>query len=150
MPRVLTAPSYCAGTTQHGAMTQTADAFGSVSEALTFFINYYTSLAGFKSVVDRLSSFDHAIEHAQELDAAGPERRPAPAGAAKIGLENVDIAFPAGRHIVPAKQLTFAPGENVLLTRPSGAGKSTLFRAISGIWPFGGGRGRIPAGARVM
>ncbi len=150
MPLVLTAPFYFAGTIQLGAMTQTADAFGSVSEALTFFINYYTSLAGFKSVVDRLSSFDHAIEHAQELDAAGPERRPAPAGAAKIGLENVDIALPDGRHIVAAKELTFAPGENALLTGPSGSGKSTLFRAISGIWPFGGGRIRIPEGARVM
>jgi vitamin B12/bleomycin/antimicrobial peptide transport system ATP-binding/permease protein len=150
MPLVLTAPFYFAGTIQLGAMTQTADAFGSVSEALTFFINYYTSLAGFKSVVDRLSSFDHAIEHAQALDAAGPQRRPAPAGAANIGLDNVDIALPDGRHVVAAKELAFAPGENVLLTGPSGSGKSTLFRAISGIWPYGEGRIRIPEGARVM
>src|SRR5258708_2911453 len=136
MPLVFSAPFYFAGTIQLGAMTQTADAFMSVSDALTFFINYYTSLAGFKSVVDRLSSFDDAIEHAQALDVVGPERRPAPAGAAKIGLENVDIALPDGRHIVAAKELTFAPGENVLLAGPSGSGKSTLFRVILGIWPY--------------
>jgi putative ATP-binding cassette transporter len=62
----------------------------------------------------------------------------------------VHIALPGGRRIVEAKELTFAAGKNVLLTGPSGSGKSTLFRAISGIWPYGDGRIRIPAGAQVM
>jgi vitamin B12/bleomycin/antimicrobial peptide transport system ATP-binding/permease protein len=150
IPYVFTAPFYFAGTIQLGVMTQTADAFGRVADALTFFINYYTSLAGFKSVVDRLSSFDHAIEQAQTLDAAGPERLLAPAGAAKIELENVDIALPNGRHIVNVKELAFTRSENALLTGPSGSGKSTLFRAISGIWPYGDGCVRIPKDARLM
>jgi putative ATP-binding cassette transporter len=62
----------------------------------------------------------------------------------------VHIALPNGRRIVEAKELAFAAGENVLLTGPSGSGKSTLFRAISGIWPYGDGRIRIPTGAHVM
>ena len=32
----------------------------------------------------------------------------------------------------------------------SGSGKSTLFRALAGIWPFGKGKVRVPAGARVL
>jgi vitamin B12/bleomycin/antimicrobial peptide transport system ATP-binding/permease protein len=150
IPYVFTAPFYFAGTIQLGVMTQTAGAFGRVADALTFFINYYTSLAGFKSVVDRLSSFDHAIETAQALEAAGPNRLPAPAGAAQVSLRDVGIALPDGRRIVEVKDLTLAGGENVLLAGPSGSGKSTLFRAISGIWPYGEGRIRIPEGARVM
>ena len=150
IPFVLTAPFFFAGTIQLGDMRQTAEAFGSVSDALTFFIAYYTQLASFKSVVDRLSSFDDAIERAQALAAAGPERLPAPAGAAKIDLEDVEVALPDGRHIVSVDDLAFARGENVLLAGPSGSGKSTLFRAISGVWPYGEGRIRIPEGARVM
>jgi len=150
IPYVLTAPFYFGGKIQLGVMTQTAQAFGRVADALTFFISYYTSLAAFKSVVDRLSSFDQALDRAQALDTAGPTRLPAPAIAPQIDLENVDLALPNGRHVVAAKDLTFARGENVLLTGPSGSGKSTLFRAISGIWPYGEGGIRIPEGATVM
>jgi putative ATP-binding cassette transporter len=150
IPYVFTAPFYFDGAIQLGVMTQTAGAFGRVAEALTFFINYYTSLAGFKSVVDRLSSFDRAIEQAHALDESGPRRVPAAAGVAPIGLQDVGIALPDGRRVVVAKDLTLASGENVLLAGPSGSGKSTLFRAISGIWPYGEGRIRIPEGVRVM
>ena len=148
IPYIFTAPFYFAGKIQLGVMTQTATAFGQVSTALTFFVSYYSSLAGFKSVVDRLTSFDQAIEHAQGLDAAGP--KPVASGTTQVGFENVGIALPNGRRIVEAKDLTLASGENVLLAGPSGSGKSTLFRAVSGIWPYGDGRIRIPQGARVM
>lgn len=52
IPYIFTAPFYFAGKIQLGVMTQTAQAFGRVEGALTFLINYYTSLAGFKSVLD--------------------------------------------------------------------------------------------------
>jgi len=150
IPYVLTAPFYFAGKIPLGVMTQTAGAFGRVEAALTFFITYYTSLANFKSVVDRLTSFDQAIERARALDAAGPVRVAEPAGASAVALQDVRIALPDGRRIVEAKRLTLAAGESTLLVGPSGSGKSTLFRAISGIWPFGEGRIQIPDGARVM
>jgi vitamin B12/bleomycin/antimicrobial peptide transport system ATP-binding/permease protein len=148
IPYVFSAPFYFAGTIQLGVMTQTADAFGRVADALTFFVTYYTELAGFKSVVDRLNSFNAAIGQAQALGDAGPAL--VPAEAPQVALQDVHIALPDGRRIVEAKDLALASGENVLLTGPSGSGKSTLFRAISGIWPYGDGRIRIPAGAHVM
>jgi vitamin B12/bleomycin/antimicrobial peptide transport system ATP-binding/permease protein len=150
IPYVFTAPFYFAGTIQLGVMTQTAGAFARVADALTFFINYYTSLAGFKSVVDRLSSFDHAIEQAQAFDVAGPVRTTIADAAAPVALTDLSIALPDGRRIIEAKKLILRGRESVLLTGPSGSGKSTLFRAISGIWPYGEGRVQVPEGADVM
>jgi vitamin B12/bleomycin/antimicrobial peptide transport system ATP-binding/permease protein len=150
IPFIFTAPFYFARKIELGTMTQTAGAFGQVSGSLTFFVNYYTYLAGFKSVVDRLNSFDAAIDQAQALSGAGPAHVAAPAGTAAIDVGDLDLALPEGRHIVEAKHLELKGGESVALTGASGSGKSTMFRAISGIWPFGGGRISKPADARLM
>jgi vitamin B12/bleomycin/antimicrobial peptide transport system ATP-binding/permease protein len=150
IPYVFTAGFYFAGKIPLGVMTQTAGAFARVEGALTFFINYYTSLAGFKSVVDRLTSFDLAIERAKALEAAGPTRAMGPFGTAAVRLENLLIALPDGQRIVEVTDLSFTAGERVLLAGPSGSGKSTLFRVVAGIWPFGQGRVEIPEGAHVM
>lgn len=150
IPYIFAAPFYFAGSIALGVMTQTAGAFARVDAALTFFITYYTSLAGFKSVVDRLTSFDAAIANAGALAAHGPARINDNVGLQPVALENVGIRLPDGRQIVAAENLALTQGESVLLAGPSGSGKSTLFRAISGIWPYGEGRIRIPANARVM
>ncbi len=60
IPIVLTAPFYFVGKIEFGVMTQTVQAFAVVANAMAFFVNYYTYLAGFKSVVDRLNSFDQS------------------------------------------------------------------------------------------
>ncbi len=150
IPFIFTAPFYFARKIELGTMTQTAGAFAQVSNSLTFFVNYYTYLAGFKSVVDRLNSFDAAIDQAQALTDAGPTRLAAPAGVTAIGLDDLDLVLPDGRHIVETKHLELKEGESAVLSGPSGSGKSTLFRAISGIWPYGGGRISRPAGSHIM
>jgi vitamin B12/bleomycin/antimicrobial peptide transport system ATP-binding/permease protein len=149
IPFIFTAPFYFAGTIALGVMTQTAGAFARVEGALTFFINYYNSLAGFKSVVDRLTSFDEAIEKARVLGTMGPKRKAAARGVG-TALEDVHIALPDGTRIVETDKLALPLGESALLAGPSGSGKSTLFRAISGIWPYGAGSIHIPDGASVM
>lgn len=148
IPFIFTAPFYFLGTIDLGVMTQTAGAFGSVAEAMTFFVNYYTSLAGFKSVVDRLNSFDQAIEDARVLTGGGPTLAASTAPA--VAFKDLHVALPDGRRIIGLKDIVLAGGENVLVTGPSGSGKSTLFRAISGVWPYGDGVIDIPTGAKVM
>ena len=150
IPFVFTAPFYFARKIELGTMTQTAQAFGQVSTALTFFVNYYTYLASFKSVVDRLNSFDFAIDHAQALSEAGPVPVAAPAGASAIDVDDLELSLPDRGPIVELDHLELKAHENVVLSGPSGTGKSTLFRAISGVWPYGEGRIATPAGVQVM
>jgi putative ATP-binding cassette transporter len=145
IPYVFSAPFYFAGKIALGTMTQTAQAFGQVEGALTFFISNYTSLSGFRAVLDRLTSFDAAIEAAQaEKGLKVFPDAPAPA------LHGANIALPDGTILL--RGIDFAPraGHNLLVTGPSGSGKSTLFRALVGVWPFGSGDVAIPAEGRVM
>ncbi|MDB5650878.1 MAG: transporter, partial [Hyphomicrobiales bacterium] len=150
IPYIFTAPFYFAQKIQLGVMTQTAGAFGRVEGALTFFINYYSSLADFKAVLDRLTSFDSAIETARTLDAEPPRIESFSHARDTIAIGRLDVRLPDGRQVIETDGVIFAAGEGVLLTGPSGSGKSTLFRVISGVWPFGEGEVRTPEGKTLL
>ncbi len=150
IPYIVAAPFYFAGKIQLGTMTQTASAWGRVDGALNFFVNYYTSLADFRAVLDRLSTFDDAINaaHDQQRDKQiAMSEGTTPDG---IAVGALDVALPDGRVIITGTTLALRPGEAVLVAGPSGSGKSTLFRALSGLWPFGHGQVTVPAGAKIM
>ncbi len=147
IPYIILGPFYFARTATLGDLTQARIAFGSVNSSLTFFITYYSSLADFKSVLDRLTTFDASLE------AVPPPIAMAHAEVGKSGdfvLSNVQIRLPNGRPLSAPLNLRLAANENVLLTGPSGSGKSTLFRAISGVWPYRDGVVEVPTGASVM
>jgi putative ATP-binding cassette transporter len=65
-------------------------------------------------------------------------------------MRDVTLKLPDGRVLLTDAALRIAAGEAVLINGPSGSGKSTLFRAMAGIWPFGGGRVSLPDGARIL
>ena len=56
----------------------------------------------------------------------------------------------AGARTIVGLDLSLPRGTSTLVTGSSGSGKSTLFRALAGIWPFGRGEVKVPAGARVL
>jgi vitamin B12/bleomycin/antimicrobial peptide transport system ATP-binding/permease protein len=150
-PYVLIAPAYFAEKIQLGGMMQTANAFNSVQEALSFFISSYRTLAEWQSVVARLSGFETAIASAATL-ATGPDtiELEASTGGAAIDLRQLLLKLPNGSPLVSADSFNLRGNERTLVTGPSGSGKSTLFRAIAGIWPFGTGKIAIPAKASLM
>ncbi|MGA0595336.1 ABC transporter ATP-binding protein/permease [Enterovirga sp. CN4-39] len=148
IPYILVAPYYFAGQIQLGGLTQTAGAFGRVESTMSFFITFYTTIADYKAVVDRLTGFDTAISR---TEAAGDTPlRIGQSADGTMALEDVTLALPDGRRIVSADGLVLRPGESTLLTGPSGSGKSTLFRAIAGIWPLGEGDIAKPQDAKIM
>ena len=150
-PLILVSPAYFAGKIQLGALMQTAGAFNSVQQALSIFIDVYRELAEWRAVIARLDGFDAAIAQAHATTAAKPTIGVLARGDGQaVAINDLLVQLPNGKPLVAADNIEIKPGDNVLVTGPSGAGKSTLFRAIAGIWPFGGGAIRVPAGARVM
>jgi putative ATP-binding cassette transporter len=150
-PYVVVAPAYFAKSIQLGDMMQTGSAFGSVQDALSFFVTAYRSIAEWRSIVARLDGFEMSVATAANLPAhqATIELKAA-AGSRNIALEKLCVYLPNGRPLVAADGFAIQTPERVLVTGPSGSGKSTLFRAIAGIWPFGTGSIVVPAQAKLM
>lgn len=150
LPFVLLAPAYFATADMKlGAMTQAGDAFGNVQGAFSLFITMYGTLAAFKAVVNRLTSFDTAIERANEAKEKGVKLATS-AGARNIEGVDVDVDLPGSIGLLHKISFALRKGERTLVTGGSGSGKTTLFRSIAGIWPYGKGRITLPQGEDVM
>jgi putative ATP-binding cassette transporter len=149
VPYILTAPYYFVGKISLGQMQQVVGAFSRVESALTYFITIYTTLADYKAVLDRLTTFEGAISSAQRV---GGESKLAitQAPSRDLRLKGLDVRLPDGSALMHTDDFAFRSGERTLLTGPSGSGKSTLFRAIAGIWPFGEGEVLVPEGQSMM
>lgn len=150
-PYILVAPAYFAEKIQLGGMMQTASAFSSVHQSLSFIVSVYRALAEWRAVIARLEGFEEAIATAAKLPNAGDSieitRSP---GTDKIELRQFLVRLPNGTPLVAADRFSIRGNQRTLVTGPTGAGKSTLFRAIAGIWPFGTGVIAIPSGATLM
>ena len=104
IPYVLIAPYYFAGKIPLGGMTQTAGAFDQVATTMSFFITLYTTLADYKAVVDRLTSFDEAIDRA--LEAGAESALTAREGATpELRIDDLSLGLPDGRRILEAHGL---------------------------------------------
>jgi putative ATP-binding cassette transporter len=148
-PFVVALPRYMSGAISLGQLTQIASAFGQVQSSLSWFVDSYSQLAVWKASVDRLLTFNHALEEAK-LAAARPDGIATVADSAGLVVDALNLDRPDGRPIVSDASFAIRPGETLLVTGPSGAGKSTLFRGIAGIWPYGTGRVGLPRDARIL
>jgi putative ATP-binding cassette transporter len=151
VPYIFVAPYFFLDKITLGVMTQTADAFSNVQESLSYFIDSYRTIAEFKSVVDRLTSFGASTDRARALSSTKPHIEVERGADADLSFNNLEVALPkGGGNVVRIRDATLRKGESVLVNGPSGAGKSTLFRAVSGIWPFGQGEINLPKDGKVM
>ena len=99
------------------------------------------SLVRWRSIVERLSTFDRAVVVARAT-AEKISVNDSPDGS--VQLRDFTISLPDGAKLLSDADVVLEPGHSVVISGRSGSGKSTLFRAIAGIWPFGEGRVQRP------
>lgn len=167
-PLLVAAPRYFSGKLTLGGLMQINSAFGQVQGALSWFVDSYATLVGWKAAANRLIDFQDAIRVAerQDLTHEGPGDievlQSGSAADGDISINSLALALPvrggldvddegvdSGQHpgqrpLVAPFSLSIAPGERWLVHGPSGCGKSVLFRALAGIWPYGSGRITVP------
>jgi putative ATP-binding cassette transporter len=146
-PFLVGAPRYFSGKITLGDLMQISSAFGHVQDALSWFINAFSSLASWKASVNRLAGF-HAAVTAARTQQAGIAVTRNNVGA--ILLDGVTLQLPAGATLTQPLSADIHPGQRILVAGPSGCGKSTLFRAIAGIWPYGTGSIEIPNESKLL
>jgi vitamin B12/bleomycin/antimicrobial peptide transport system ATP-binding/permease protein len=149
-PMVVASPRYFAGIIPFGVLTQTANAFGRVQGALSWFVDTFASLADWKATIDRLTTFSEimAATKIAQVRERTFDFQPGDVGA--LTLADVDVALPDGAVLLRDVTLSIERGSAVVFQGPSGSGKTTLFRVFAGIWPFGRGRVTLPDAARVL
>ncbi len=146
VPIVAVAPKVLAGQLSLGTLMQDISAFAATAAAVAWFALSYRDLFQLSARVRRLETMRLAMAP------------PAPPGikvardpeADDVAGRRVALALPDGRPLSHVGEFLFEPGARWMVRGPSGVGKSTLLRAIAGLWPFGGGEVRLPAGARIM
>ena len=130
-PFIIQAKRFFAKQITLGDMVQTAQAFGTLHDNLSFFRNAYDTFAAYRAVLNRLSGFVEAIDNANALPVPSlTEQGP------RVALEGLTVRRPDGRVLLDNASLEIESGAPLLIRGRSGVGKTTLLRAMAGIWPY--------------
>lgn len=147
VPYAVIAPSYFSGLVRLGTMTQTANAFGQVQTAFSYFVGAYAQLADYLAIIDRLDGFE---QHMALANSRSQSRLTVSRTGTEVMLcvRDVEIVLPGRRRL--RMDFTLARGEALLLRGRSGVGKTTLLRSIGGFWHGVSGHVEMRAGATLL
>jgi putative ATP-binding cassette transporter len=141
-PYVLQFRRFYNGEITLGDMSQSASAFGSIQDGLSFFRNAYDQFAGYRAAIIRLHGLVIANEEARAL----PEVTTAACVDGTVELERVEVRTPDGRQLIKPLDMRLEIGDTLVITGPSGSGKTTLLRSLGELWPFTSGTLTRPCG----
>src|SRR5207244_1210602 len=118
-PYVVVSPAYFTKTIPLGVLTQTASAFSSVQNSLSFFVTAYRSIAEWRAVIARLDGFQTAVETGHRIAVTPPVIEVARANAPDVAIGPLDLRLPAGQPLAAVDGVKVAPREHVLVVGPS-------------------------------
>lgn len=140
-PFIIQAPRFLSKQITLGDMMQTAQAFGQVQDALSFFRNAYDNFAAYRAVVSRLIGFLDSIDAVDRLPKTQTEYV-----AERFSVSSLTVNTPASVALVQNLNVDLLPARSLLIRGRSGVGKTTLLRAIAGLWPYVDGNVTRPFG----
>jgi vitamin B12/bleomycin/antimicrobial peptide transport system ATP-binding/permease protein len=132
LPYLLQFPRFYSGEILLGVMSQSASAFGSIQNGLSWFRNAYDLFAGYRAAIIRLDGLVTANEEGREL----PQITTTPCVDGTVQLDDVEVRTPDGKQLIKPLDMRLAVGDTLVVTGPSGSGKTTLLRSLAELWPF--------------
>ena len=127
LPYVLQFPRFFAGQIKLGDMTQTASAFGSIQDGLSFFRNAYDQFAGYRAAIIRLHGLVVANEEGRALHTVTTSA----CADGTVELDQVEVRTPDGQQLIDPLTLRLEIGDSLVVTGQSGSGKTSLLRSLA-------------------
>jgi putative ATP-binding cassette transporter len=150
VPVVVAAPGYFSGGLTLGGMMMVVGAFNQVQQSLRWFVDNFPAIADWRATLYRVSAFKASVANLDALDGGSGRIALADDPQGQLVFDHVSVQFADGRIVIAEAKAEIGVGERVLIVGESGIGKSTLFRAIAGLWPWGGGTIRLPPRGGMM
>ncbi len=138
-PFIIQASRFFSQQIKLGDLMQTAQAFGQVQSALSFFRNSYDEFAEYRAVLNRLTGFYTAINQANQTSNTDIQNNPN-----QVVFENLTVNKPNGEALIKNLNLVLPQGASLLIKGASGAGKTTLLRTVAGLWSYSEGQVHCP------
>jgi vitamin B12/bleomycin/antimicrobial peptide transport system ATP-binding/permease protein len=145
LPYVVQAPRLFAGQISFGDVIQSATAFVTIHNALSFFREAYDEFASYRAAVIRLDGLVEENARARTFH----QVTTASSADGTLTVEGVEVRTPDGANLIRGLDLHLRPGDTMLVSGPSGIGKTVLMQSLAGLWPFVSGSVRLPAGRQA-
>lgn len=150
LPLIVALPNYFGKVFLLGGLIQTLQAFGRVQDALAYLVNSYTSIAEWRAVGQRLTTF---VNHMETVDAKAKQENKLLLNQDDKNMiiaKNVMIKTPKDDVLLKGINQEFKAGHSYVIKGESGIGKSTFVRTVAGIWPYASGQISLPAKQNIM
>ncbi|TNH03953.1 ABC transporter ATP-binding protein/permease [Testudinibacter sp. TR-2022] len=128
-----------------GDLMQTANVFGQLDSALSFFRNSYDNFAAYKATLDRLTGFNSAMRSAEQLPMPTIHEH-----SDRLQVTDLTVKTPSHAPLIKQLNLDLASNSRLLIQGASGVGKTTLLRTFAGLWAYADGEIATPSNALFL
>ena len=150
VPIVVAAPGYFGGDMSFGTLMMVVGAFNQVQFSLRWFVDNLPQIADWRATLLRVVAFRDALVTVDTIGTDTGRLEVVDSASGKLELDDLQLALPEVCVTLDQSRVEISPGERMQILGKAASGKSTLFRALAGMWPWGGGTLRLPPREAMM